>query len=145
MQFSSVGRLHSQDAEPSSRQSSPAADAGHSHPSSCKTAPADGSDLEGSPIDETATPLELSRSESLAIPTHKKSRSRSSSAPHLAWLRSASRDRSGTANSNKGTCSSKSLSPSSSVKRLSGKFASKSRPTSSGNSESLFICQGLAG
>ena len=49
MQLSSVGRLHFQDAEPSSHHPSPAADPRHSH----KTAPADGGDLEGSSIDET--------------------------------------------------------------------------------------------
>ncbi|KAL4072538.1 HECT-like ubiquitin-conjugating enzyme-binding-domain-containing protein [Scleroderma yunnanense] len=132
VQRSSVGRLRSQDAEPSGRQSwgsfsltvnptSPLTDVGDSHQSQPdKNTSREGP--EGSPLDKIAKPLGLSKSESLGLPTHKKSRSRSSSAPHIAWLRSASRDRS----------MSKSSSSSSSVKRLSGKFGSKSRPTSSG-------------
>lgn len=137
---SSVGRLRSQDAEPSSRQSSPVEDVGHSYPPKPIQTQVDNTPresdggLEGPPIDKTASPLCLSRSDSLEVPNHKRSRSRSSSASHLAWLKSASRDRSGTANSNKEERSytSKSSSSSSSMKRLSGRFGSKSRPTSSG-------------
>ena len=138
---SSVGRLRSQDAEPSSRQSSPVEDVGHSYPPKPIQTQVDNTPresdggLEGPSIDKTASPLCLSRSDSLEVPNHKRSRSRSSSASHLAWLKSASKDRSGTANSNKeerSYTSKSSSSSSSSMKRLSGRFGSKSRPTSSG-------------
>lgn len=137
---SSIGRLRSQDAEPSSRQSSPVEDVGHSYPpkpiqTQVGNTPREGDGgLEGLSIDKTSSPLSLGRSDSLEVPTHNRSRSRSSSAPHLAWLKPASKDRSGTANSNKEErpYTPKSSSSTSSMKRLSGRFGSKSRPTSSG-------------
>ncbi|KIJ61613.1 hypothetical protein HYDPIDRAFT_137583 [Hydnomerulius pinastri MD-312] len=162
VQRSSVGRLHAQDATLTPGRSSLGAlstpattsastkDADKNAGASGSTGDADTSP-EGNKLQDSERASSV-KSQSgplptLAHPTHKKSRSRSLSAPHLAWLRPVSRDRSGTGSSakdmgagsaGKTSSSTRKNSPSSTMsrasKRLSGKFggASKSRPVSAG-------------
>ncbi|KAG6333893.1 hypothetical protein ID866_5195 [Astraeus odoratus] len=116
---SSAGRLHSQDAEQN-----------YNVAKSAQTQTDTGLRESDTSEGEPAATLSMS---SLTVPADKKSLSRSSSTPHLAWLKAAARDRSGTASSVKDAGSTLKSSSSSSMKRLSGKFGRKSRPSSSGS------------
>lgn len=137
VQRAAAGRLHSQDATPSCTPSLPANPGSHSRVGAENEqirgnhSSRDGGSTEmlskGSPV----TPETKNASENLTVPTHKESRSRSVSAPHLAFFRSMSWDRSCTASSTQDLHSNGPKTPSS-VRRLSERFGSKSRPASSG-------------
>ncbi|KAI6040934.1 HECT-like ubiquitin-conjugating enzyme-binding-domain-containing protein [Pisolithus marmoratus] len=137
VQRAAAGRLHSQDATPSSTPSLTA------NPESQRRLVAQNEQIRSSrslregggadmPSKSALAPETKNMSDNLTVPTPKESRIRSVSAPHLAFFRSMSWDRSFTAVSTQDSHSYGSKNSSSSVKRLSERFGSRSRPASSG-------------
>lgn len=133
-----AGRLHSQDATPSSTPSLTANPGLHRRLGAeneqirSNHSPRDGGGTELLLKGSAATPEAKNTSGNLSVPTHKESRSRSVSAPHLAFFRSMSWDRSCAASSTQDPHSYGPKNSSSSVRRLSERFGSRSRPASSG-------------
>lgn len=137
VQRSTAGRLHSQDATSSSipsltvnpRSQNSTVTENEQIRSNHSLREGGGAEVSKGAL---AAPEMKYRSDSLTVPTHKESRSRSASAPHLAFFRSMSWDRSYTVSSTQDSHSHGSKNSSSSVRRFSERFGSKSRPTSSG-------------
>ncbi|KAI6124457.1 HECT-like ubiquitin-conjugating enzyme-binding-domain-containing protein [Pisolithus croceorrhizus] len=125
-----AGRLHSQDATPSSTPSLTANPGLHRRLGAeneqirSNHSPRDGGGTELLLKGSAATPEAKNTSGNLSVPTHKESRSRSVSAPHLAFFRSMSWDRSCAASSTQDPHSYGPKNSSSSVRRLSERFGS---------------------
>ncbi|KAI5996189.1 HECT-like ubiquitin-conjugating enzyme-binding-domain-containing protein [Pisolithus albus] len=136
VQRAAAGRLHSQDATPSRTPSLTVNPGSHgdqgaeNEPIRSNHSSRDGGGREMLPKGYPAAPEAKNTSENLTVPTHKESRNRSVSAPHLAFFRSMSWDRSCTASSTQDLHANGPKTPS--VRRLSERFGSKSRPASSG-------------